>query len=369
MPFTIESNDTAFNANQSRWYDTDIAILVAGINGFGVLTGCAVTAQGTPDMTVAVAAGTIQVAGSSASATVTAGNVTIGAAHASNPRIDLVSASATGVKTVTAGTAAASPKPPALPSGHVGLAFVYVPANDTTIASNQITDKRVTVGDLVAGPAESGKIVIPTAVGDPRRRPASPSSSDVEWSTFSGWSNLGTPSADITTVPGHLYMANGAPGTFQVHGIWKTLTDLGLSMPFTVTVELADALFSANFQQYAVMLVEGTGTGKLMLLGPTYQSTNGPGSIPEAIYANWTNRTTRSTVVEVSPVSPPIQFLRVKVNSSSSVDFYVSRFGKSYRSIGTAINPGFTIAGLGLAITGNDNSATVEGVFGPLRFS
>ena len=142
MPFDIPDNDVATHADQSRWMSTDIDILVAGLAGVGVVSGCGVTAQGSPDMTVAIAAGTIRIA-SGGQVAVTSGNGTITAADATNPRIDLVSASDTGTKTVTAGTANATPKSPALPSGHVALAMVYVPANDTTISSGQITDKRV----------------------------------------------------------------------------------------------------------------------------------------------------------------------------------------------------------------------------------
>jgi hypothetical protein len=141
MPFIIPDHDESFDDNQSIWFETDIAILVAGLAGVGPVSGCGVTAQGSPDMTVAIAAGTIRIA-SGALVTVSSGNGTISTADATNPRIDLVSASDSGTKTVTAGTAAASPKPPDLPSGHIALAMVYVPANDTTIASNQITDKR-----------------------------------------------------------------------------------------------------------------------------------------------------------------------------------------------------------------------------------
>jgi hypothetical protein len=145
VTFTIPDNDVSASANQSRWFQTDIDILAAGVAGTGVLTGCAVTAQASPDMTVAVAAGTIQPSAGAAAVVVAAGNVTIGTADATNPRLDLVSASAAGVKTVTAGTAAVAPKPPALPAGHAALAVVYVPATDTTMASNQITDKRVMI--------------------------------------------------------------------------------------------------------------------------------------------------------------------------------------------------------------------------------
>jgi hypothetical protein len=143
VSFTIESNDTSeAPAIQSVWYDTDIRILERGLAGVGVLTGCGVTAQGSPDMTVAVAAGTIQPSAGAAAVTVTSGNVTVGTAHATLPRLDLISAAADGTKTITAGTAAASPKPPALPSGHIGLAFIYVPATATTITTARITDKR-----------------------------------------------------------------------------------------------------------------------------------------------------------------------------------------------------------------------------------
>ena len=145
MSFTIPSKDVAQDASiQSVWYDVDIAILVASLEGRGVVSGCGVTAQGSPDMTVAVAAGVVRNANGSQAA-VTGGNLTITAANGSNPRVDLISASSAGVKTYTAGVAAASPKPPDLPAGHIGLAFVLVGTSDTAIQTAEITDKRVIV--------------------------------------------------------------------------------------------------------------------------------------------------------------------------------------------------------------------------------
>jgi hypothetical protein len=141
MAFSIPNEADAFNANQAEPDKVDIDILVAGYAGSGVVSGCAVTAQGSPDMTVAVAVGVVRVAG--ANAAVTAGNVTIGTADATNPRIDLITVNNSGTKACTAGTAAAEPVFPAIPASSVVLAAVYVPANDTTIASNQIVDKRV----------------------------------------------------------------------------------------------------------------------------------------------------------------------------------------------------------------------------------
>ncbi len=141
--YTILNRAAAIADGQARVSQSDIDALSWGFQGIRVLSGCAVTAQGTPDMTLAVAAGLVQSGG--AVLTVSAGNVTIGTADATNPRIDLVVATSTGTKAVRAGTAAsdATVVAPALTAGDVLLASVYVPANDTAINSNQITDRRM----------------------------------------------------------------------------------------------------------------------------------------------------------------------------------------------------------------------------------
>lgn len=189
MALTIpNASDAAFPA-QSEPDAVDIDILVAALNGQGVVSGCAVTAQGSPDMTVAVAAGVVQTGGSRFA--VSAGNVTIAAADGTNPRFDLIVADGAGAKQRRGGTAAASPVFPTLTAGDVVVAAVYVPASDTAIAANQITDKRVVIRDDAPGPiavagsttltdrhatvvvnalAGAVTITLPTAVGIPGRR-------------------------------------------------------------------------------------------------------------------------------------------------------------------------------------------------------
>lgn len=142
MPFTIPNSSAAAFPDQAEPDSQDLHILQAAPGLNGVVSGCAVTAQGSPNMTVAVAAGEVIIAGTKK--TVTAGNVTITTANATNPRFDLICVDSTGTKSAVAGTAAANPEFPD-PAGKVVLASVYVPANDTTIASDQITDKRVSV--------------------------------------------------------------------------------------------------------------------------------------------------------------------------------------------------------------------------------
>lgn len=146
MTFTILDNDEAFNNNQSIWMQTDINALIAAINGDGVVSGCVVSEDGGgASMDLDITSGTIQINDTTYSITGSAAAVTIGAADGSNPRIDLVSAKNDDTLNVTAGTAAADPKAANIPANSVLLAMVYVPASDTAIADNQITDKRVIV--------------------------------------------------------------------------------------------------------------------------------------------------------------------------------------------------------------------------------
>lgn len=149
MPYTIPDKGEGADNVQSVLFQEDLEVLAAGLQGIDcVLVGCAVTTAGT-NLTLDVAKGAVLSNG--ALLAVTAGTVTIGTADATNPRIDLVVVSSAGTKSVRAGTAAASPKPPVRTANDVVLAMVYVPANDTAIATNQITDKRVlrTQGPIV----------------------------------------------------------------------------------------------------------------------------------------------------------------------------------------------------------------------------
>lgn len=136
----------------------DIDILVQAHNGEGVLSGCAVTAKSPESTSVAVASGSVQEADGN-TATVAAGDVNCGAAHATLPRFDVVVANVnTGVKSVVNGTAAALP---VFPSGaavlgtRVVLAAVWRAAADDTIsngppgAAGDICDKRAVVSDAI----------------------------------------------------------------------------------------------------------------------------------------------------------------------------------------------------------------------------
>src|SRR5215472_15203826 len=139
--FTIPNAASAEDVTQAQPDSIDFSILVAAFGGTGVVTGCAVTAQASPNMTVAVAAGSVAIAGVQSS--VTAGNVTLAAADPTNPRFSLIVAASGGALSAVAGTPAANPVFPAIPASSVVLAAVRVPAGAASINGPKITDKRV----------------------------------------------------------------------------------------------------------------------------------------------------------------------------------------------------------------------------------
>jgi len=149
MAFTIPNHADANSPFQAEPDSVDFDILAAGYSGSGVISGCAVTAQGSPNMTVAVASGIISVAGVRVS--VTGANATIGTADGTDPRFDMITVNSSGTIATTAGTAASVPELPSIPSVSIVIALIFVPASDTTIATAQITDKRIFISNGGSG--------------------------------------------------------------------------------------------------------------------------------------------------------------------------------------------------------------------------
>lgn len=141
--FTVPNDSSSYADQQSEVHEADFQIMAQGHAATGVLSGCAVTAQGSPDQTVAVAAGQALVNGIPVS--VTAGNVSMAAADGSNPRYDLVTIDSAGTKGKVDGTAAANPDKPDVPANKTVIAEVWRPTSDNTIETDKIVDKRLFV--------------------------------------------------------------------------------------------------------------------------------------------------------------------------------------------------------------------------------
>ena len=124
----------------------DLNNILLAANGWGVLSGLAVTEKGTgADMSVDVALGKAFVDGITYTESGTT-NVVITAADATHPRKDLiVYDTATSAPIAIAGSPAATPQPPDITANDILLALVYVAANDTSILDAEITDKIINI--------------------------------------------------------------------------------------------------------------------------------------------------------------------------------------------------------------------------------
>ena len=135
-------------ANGDKIYHVELNTIIDAQNENGVLEGLEITAQSTPSMTLDVGTGQCVVnieLYEEASAT----TVTVGTSHATLPRIDLVRYDTSlRMILVTAGTAAATPVPPNIPTGDILLAIVNVPAAATVIVAGNIIDERIIITPL-----------------------------------------------------------------------------------------------------------------------------------------------------------------------------------------------------------------------------
>lgn len=340
--FDIPDNDVAFDTDQSIWMSTDIDILTAGFNGVGVVSGCGVTAQGSPDMTVAVAAGTIRIAAGWYVA-VASGNATITAANATNPRIDLVTASDTGTKTVTDGTAAANPKAPALPAGHVALALVYVPANDTTIASNQITDKRV---------------ILPTRQYDPDTHPPSGLTlyDEFDDSSVDGAWSWDTPPSTVSEseFPGFYYINAGTTNASAARHFTRSFAP-GASTAFSVAAKLAPTSQNGNFSTFMGIVVR----------------TSAPASIARVeVYSDGTTTGTKQSRALVDATTGlgaggeflgAWRYLLMTRDASDVYKFYVSTTGILWTYLHT-VTSSSTVALVGLTFGADTDAVEPRGI-------
>lgn len=210
IPNAADAEDVSQAQPDSRDFHDIIAQAFAGT---GVVTGCAVTAQGAPNMTVAVAAGSVSVAG--VITAVTGGNVTIIAADATNPRFDLICVDNTGAKSSISGFAAAAPVFPD-PAGKVVLASVRVPAGAASINSSKIVDKRLTA---VVVPATEATGVIKSFAG---------SAAPAGYLLCNGAAVSRTTYGTLYALIGNTYGAGDGSTTFNVpDGQGRTLVGVG----------------------------------------------------------------------------------------------------------------------------------------------
>jgi len=129
-----------------RIYEADEDVVGLAIRGDGIMSGGTITAQGTPNMTVNVAAGEMRMAGVRAAISTGSNPIAVAASDPSNPRVDLVRLSSGGVPSIVTGTAGSTPKPPVLIPGYLLLGYISVAAAAANIQNSNITQRQAPIG-------------------------------------------------------------------------------------------------------------------------------------------------------------------------------------------------------------------------------
>jgi hypothetical protein len=151
------------------------------------LAPLSVQAQDTPSMTVKIRAGWFYNTNGDATE-YSGGNSPTITPPGSNSKWVIVAINNSGSIVLVNGTAAASPTLPALPEGHMPLAFVYVTSSTTSITNEKVFDAR---------PILRGADVVPNLDNELADRP-----------TFTDMNNALATRADITGTPEYTFYLN-----------------------------------------------------------------------------------------------------------------------------------------------------------------
>lgn len=147
--FTIQNRPDVTTDNEAKLFQSDIDMLIAnadaltGVQGVGGV----VSAQGVPNMSVAVTAGTGRYRGRKFTWAANT-SLTIATSHVTFPRFDVVYVNTSGtVGVVTGAMTSANAVEPNLPTNAIPLARVYVPAGSSTVVTGRIQARRIPIQD------------------------------------------------------------------------------------------------------------------------------------------------------------------------------------------------------------------------------
>jgi hypothetical protein len=219
--------------------------------------------------------------------------------------------------------------------------------------------------DLVQVASGAGSVRIPRLVSDPGVVPASPATNDAEFDSGtipSGWSLHNAP-ANVdynTTRKSCLYLksANTSEGWAGIY-----VTSLP-STPFTLTIAVLGFQSTADYQKAGLFVSNGaTGAHEAVQVGRH-------GAERRVAYEGYGSNTAAGggSTAAIDNIWVPV-YLRIKVNTTTSVDYSWSMDGYIWRSMVAARNPGFTISRIGIAVKQESTSTQTELLVDSARFS
>jgi hypothetical protein len=213
-------------------------------------------------------------------------------------------------------------------------------------------------------------VCAPTKVdvsGDPP--PNAPNAKDDEFDGTSAVSWTTTPTApnasDIdTTERGCLYVKASGSGAVLV-GKYQAVP---ASYPYTITTKVHSTGRLSFHKSGGIILIPSspTNSSSALLLSHTARSSANAGIQRTILTLGGTFSSESSAPGPLPEVLGPAKgprYLRVKVNSATSVDTLASADGKAWFSVESGLNPGFTPAFMGLACNEESGAGGVEAYF------
>lgn len=225
---------------------------------------------------------------------------------------------------------------------------------------------RLLLATLDAGSFNTGDADV-TYGPQPDAPPSSPHAGDHEFTTTSlvNWAVIDSGASQTynanTTVADCLYIQSAGNGVAHTAGIYKTLVNLSVTVPFTVTAKIAgyaNPMGAGVFTDVGLMLGEAT-PGSFMhgwldmaednyfcIVGSKWTSPTVWSANIGSFLSGGSGSGSRSRTPGFVLMRP--HWTRFVVNSSTNVDGYFSFDGLLYTKWLSAYNPGFTIGSVGI---------------------
>jgi len=217
--------------------------------------------------------------------------------------------------------------------------------------------------DLVQTYSGGGSVYVPGLRGSPDAIQASPNAADEEFNGANSFSSTvgSLDTNNVSDFASYLHLKKTTSGT-RIDGVYKASP----AATGTITCKVS-SIFSAANHAAGIVIGDSTPTAWATFM-PIYVTVN-------AVYnaSKWTNSTTRGTFTDVTlnPVYGPAAgwvYLRVIVNSATSIHCDYSRDGFLWTRTHSAYNPGLTMANYGVVVSAF-GAVAIEGVFDWVRWS
>jgi hypothetical protein len=236
------------------------------------------------------------------------------------------------VPTQTDPTAGEFELPAAVPTGEL-ITLRYQAASSTGTGAGNATSPAPTNGDGGGTPGGGEVDPIEEAHGTPT------TAFEFDASSLAGLTALSNAAAAEdadTTVPGHYFIT---PASAGLSGRYLAPP----SAPWTAIARLSDYTARGNYAAAGLFIGVGT-PGAMQTLCLGYGSSAG---LSREVWTNPTTYGSSPTSQSHETGAVPI-YLAIRCNSATSFDFLFSRNGRVWTPLSSAVNPGITVAAVGL---------------------